>query len=62
MSGPDSISGDAFRRPAPNRADRPVELWLREALLRAYDEVLHEKVPESWLVMIGRAGRDKTGP
>ncbi len=33
----------------------PVELWLREALACAYDDVLSEKLPEDWLAIIARA-------
>jgi hypothetical protein len=33
----------------------PVELWLREALTRAYDDVLSETLPEDWLSIIAHA-------
>jgi hypothetical protein len=55
MSGPDTICGAVFRRPAKGGADMPVELWLREALACAYDDVLSEKLPEDWLAIIARA-------
>ncbi len=55
MSGPDTICGDVCHRPAKGGTDMPVELWLREALACAYDEVLSEKLPEDWLAIIARA-------
>jgi hypothetical protein len=33
----------------------PVELWLRQALSCAYDEVLSEQLPSDWLDIIARA-------
>ncbi len=39
----------------------PVELWLREALSCAYDEVLSEKLPEDWLAIIACAATPDDG-
>jgi hypothetical protein len=55
MNGPDTLCGEVFDRPAKGDADMPVELWLREALTRAYDDVLSETLPEDWLSIIAHA-------
>ncbi len=59
MSGPDTINGAIFDRQAKGGKDMPVELWLREALACAYDEVLSEKLPEDWLAIIACAASDE---
>jgi hypothetical protein len=53
MSGPDHLRGGLGGATGGCRSDQPIEIWLRESLANAYDDVLAERLPEDWLALIG---------
>ena len=53
MKGDDAMPGIA-EHPAQSAAEHTVDLWLRRSLAEAYEPVLNERLPESWLAMIRR--------
>ncbi len=53
MNGADTIRGETQScRAAESGRGRMLDLWLRESLACAYDDVLCEDLPASWLAMI----------
>jgi hypothetical protein len=56
MTGEDTMRDETTPCGGHGRAATRVDMWLRTSLASRFDTVLHEKLPDDWLRMIGAAG------